>query len=120
VANQLQRLGIAVGEDCDLGAVGERRRQIAQLAVYADRQGRLGKARPDRPGRVGAAGAVGQLQGFSVGQGDVDFGRCLDAAMLPAARVRATQRGEPARAWRTAINGQLLFPRTGPFTCQSS
>ena len=35
VADQLQRLGVAVGEDRDLGAVRERRREVAQLAVDA-------------------------------------------------------------------------------------
>jgi hypothetical protein len=92
VADQLQRLGIAVGEDGDLGAVGQRCGQVAELAVDANRQRRLGKSGPYRRGCVGAAGAVGQLQGFSVGQGDVDVGRRLDPAMLPAAGGRGSAR----------------------------
>ncbi len=68
VADQVERLGVAVGEDRDLGPVGKRRREVAQLTVDADRQRGLGQARPDRRGGVGPGGAVGQLQRRAVGQ----------------------------------------------------
>jgi hypothetical protein len=84
VADQLQRLGVAIGEDRYLRAVGERRREVAQLAVDADRQRRLGKTRPDRRRRVRTGGSAGQLQRRAVGKRNGDLlRRGLDPAMLP-------------------------------------
>jgi hypothetical protein len=82
VADQRQRLGVAVGEDRDRGPVGQRRRQIAQLAVDADRQGGLGESGTDRSRSVGATGAVGQLKRLSVRKFRGDVGRRLDERML--------------------------------------
>jgi hypothetical protein len=84
VANQVKRLRVAVGEDADLGAVRQWRREVAQLTVDPDRQRRLGQSRPNRRSRVSAAGALAQLQRRAVGELDSDLlGRRLDPAMLP-------------------------------------
>jgi hypothetical protein len=86
VADQLQPLGVAIGDDRDRGAIGQRRRQVAQLAVDADRQRRPRQAGADRRGRRGARRPVGQLQRRAVGQGYGDLRRGRgDAAMLPVA-----------------------------------
>ena len=62
VADERERLGVAVGEDRDLGAVGKGRREVLELAVHPDREGRLGEPRADRRCRVGARRAVAQLE----------------------------------------------------------
>ena len=61
VADQLERLGIAVGDDRDLRAVGQRRGEVAQLAVDLDRERGARQPGADRGGEVGAGGAVGEL-----------------------------------------------------------
>ncbi len=68
VAQDGQRLGVAVGEDPDALAVAQRQAQIAHLAVDLHRDGRLGQARADRRGGVEAARAVGQIQAVAVGK----------------------------------------------------
>ena len=77
VADQLQRLGVAAGDDRDLRPVGERRAEVAQSAVDADRQRRLRQAGADRRRGVGAGRAVGQLERGPVRQRDGDLGRSL-------------------------------------------
>ena len=100
VADQVERLGVAVGEDPDLGAVGERRGEVAQLAVDADRQRRLGEARPDRRRRVGPGRPLGQLQRLAVGQRDGDLraglhGRpCYPRAATPHMPAQLLPSGE--------------------------
>jgi hypothetical protein len=89
VANQRQRIGVAVGEDPDLDAIGKRCAEVAQLAGDADRESGLGKTRADRRRRVGATCPTGQLQRLAVGQVDGDVRGRLDAAML---RGRSTKR----------------------------
>ena len=112
VADQVQRLGIAFGEDRDLGPVGQRRGEVAQLAVDADRQRGLGQARPDRRRGVGARGAVGQLERRPVGQLHRDLRRglhrphatwtpALSAPRAPGAR-RSAGRGSARRRRRAA------------------
>ena len=84
VADQLQRLGVAVGEDRDLGSVGERRREVAQLAVD-----RIASAALASPGPIAAAAsaprrATGSSSGLPSGSVTVIFPRSrLDPAMLP-------------------------------------
>ena len=70
VADQLQGLGVAVGEDRDRLAVCNRRREVASLIADANRKGGLGEAGADRGCGVGAAGALGQLERRSVGECD--------------------------------------------------
>jgi hypothetical protein len=41
VADQVECLRIAVGEDADLGTIGQGRSEVAQLTVDANRQRRL-------------------------------------------------------------------------------
>jgi hypothetical protein len=53
VADQLQRLGVAVGEDRDLGTVGKRGGEVAQLAADPDRKRGLGQPRADSCRSVG-------------------------------------------------------------------
>jgi hypothetical protein len=85
VADQVEGLRVAVGEDADLGAVGQGRGEVAQRAVDPDRQRRLGQARSDRRGGVSTAGALAQLKRGAVGELDSDLlSRRLDPAMLPA------------------------------------
>ena len=62
MAEEVERVVAAVGDDLDRHAVVERARQIAQIAVDTDRQGCLGQARPDCGRRVGARGAVGEVE----------------------------------------------------------
>ena len=50
------------GHDPDLGAVVERRGEVAQVAVHADAERRARQAGADRAGGVGAGGAVGELE----------------------------------------------------------
>ena len=127
MADQLQRLGVAVGEDRHLSPVrGQRRGEVAQLAVDLDRQRRLGEAGADRGRRVGARRPRRQLQRLAVRQGDGGLlGRGLHARAMVRGReplgaavhwCADAQRAGPWRAWRSAISGQGLLPRTGePF-----
>jgi hypothetical protein len=87
VADQFQRLGIAVGEDRDLGTRRRQRRaEVAQLAIDPDRQRRLGQTGADRRGGVGAGRARRKLQHLAIGQGDTQFLRCgLHRAIVPTA-----------------------------------
>ena len=48
--------------------LGQRAREVAQLAVDLDRQRRPRQPGADRRGGVGAGGAVGQRQGLAVGK----------------------------------------------------
>ena len=69
VSKQPQRLGLgARGDDLDLGAVGERRGEVAQLTVDLDGERVAGQPRPDRGGRVGAGRALVQLERRPVGE----------------------------------------------------
>ena len=68
VAKDLEGLGPTRGEDLDSLAIGERRREITNLAVHPDGQRIPGQSRPDRRGGVGAGCALLQLQGGLVGQ----------------------------------------------------
>jgi hypothetical protein len=91
MADQVKRLRVTVGEDADLGAIGQGRREVVQLAVDADRQRRLGQARADRRGGVSARGARRELQRRAVGELDSDLlSRRLDPAMLPTAHPSLT------------------------------
>jgi hypothetical protein len=84
VADQRQRLGVAVGEDRDLGAVGQGRGEVPQLTVDLDCQRRLGQPGPDRRSGVGAGGTLAQLERRPVRKRNGDLlSRSLDAAMLP-------------------------------------
>jgi hypothetical protein len=58
VADQVECFRVAVGEDADLGAVRQGRREVAQLAVDPDRQRCLGQTRTDRCSRISAAGPL--------------------------------------------------------------
>ena len=111
MADQLERLGVAVGEDRDLSAVGQRRREVAQLTVDPDRQRRLCQAGPDRRRGIGAGGALGQLQRRAVGELDSDLlGRRLDPAMLPTAPGTTAARAVSAEALAGLADG---YQRTG-------
>ncbi len=63
-----QRVGIAHAQDAQVGAVGQRQAQIAQLAVDLDRGRRVGQARADGARGVEAAGAVRKLELVAVGE----------------------------------------------------
>ena len=54
VADQLQRLGVLLGDDADLGVVLDGPEQVPLLAVDFEDQGRLGEARPDGGRDLGA------------------------------------------------------------------
>jgi hypothetical protein len=73
VANQLERLRTAVGDDLDRLPAGERCREVAQLAVDLDRQRRPGEARADRGSGVRARRAGVQLEIGAVGQVHLDL-----------------------------------------------
>ena len=70
VADQLERLGRAVGHDLDALAVGERQREIAHLPVHLHGQRGAREPRADGGGEVGAAGAFLQLLAAAVGKLD--------------------------------------------------
>ena len=99
VADQRQRVVVAIGEDRDLAAVAQRRREVAELAVDGDRQRRLRQAGPDRGGGVGAGGAIGELERCAVGQFDGDRGRgtrhARHATRAPRVVVSLTAPGGP-------------------------
>jgi len=84
VADQLHRLRAAVGDHLQAGAVGQRSRQVAQLAVHRYRQRRPRQPGADRRRGVGSRRALGQLQAGGVGQGDVHRRRML-AGRAPVA-----------------------------------
>jgi hypothetical protein len=90
VADQRQRLGIAVGEDRDLGAVRKSSGEVSELAIDTDCERGLGQPGADSRSGVAPRGAIGQLQRRPIREPDSDLlsGR-LDPAMLPTAR-RAT------------------------------
>ncbi len=68
VADQPQGVWALVGDDLDRLAVGERRREVAQLLADPQAESGLGEARPDRRRRVGAGRPVGKLERRAVGQ----------------------------------------------------
>ncbi len=114
VADQLQRLGVTVGEDRHLApGLGQRRRQVAQLPVDLDRQRSLGEPGADRGRRVGARRPRRQLQRPAVGQGE---GGLLGRGLHAGAMVRGLQRAGPCRACRSATRGHGLLPGGGLFT----
>ena len=77
MADQLQSLGVALGDDRDFGSLsGERRREVAELAVDLDRQRGLGQAWPDRRSGVGTRRPRLELERIPVRQGDDDFLGC--------------------------------------------
>ncbi len=117
VADQLEPLGVALGDDRHLRpGLGQRRVEVLQLAVDLDRQRGLRQPRADRHRGVGAGRPGGQLERLPVGQGDDDLVGCG----LHGTEDTGRQRAGPWRAWRTAISGQTLCFATGPFTSQST
>ena len=82
VADQLQGLGVAVGEDRDLGPVGQRRREVAQLAVDADRQRGLRQAGPIAAAASAPVAPSGSSSGVPSGSLTVIFGRASMRPML--------------------------------------
>ncbi len=77
VADEVERVLPALGrDDLQRGAVVERPREVAHLAVDPDGERRAGEPGADRGGRVGAGGAIGKVELRAVGQGDVHRGRC--------------------------------------------
>ena len=72
VAQHAQRLGVALGEQSDLGAVGEGPAQVDDLAVDDRRQGGARQPRADLGGEVGGGGSGGEREGASVGEADAD------------------------------------------------
>ncbi len=80
VADELERVLVARGDDLEHDAVRERRGQIAQpvepvsaLARRArlDRERGAGQALPHRTRGIGAGGAVGELERGAVGERDL-------------------------------------------------
>jgi hypothetical protein len=107
VADQVERLRIAVGENRDLDAIGQWCREVAQLAADANRQRCLGQPRPDRRCGVGAAGALAQLQRGAIRELDRDLlGRRLDPLMLPTPHQSLTSSFAPY--WTT--EGEVSDP----------
>ena len=83
VADQLERLGDLVGDDLDLLAAAQGRREVAQLAVVLDRERGLGEAGADRRRGVRAGGSGLQRELRAVGKLDLDL--VSGMAMLSAA-----------------------------------
>jgi hypothetical protein len=93
VADQRQRLGVAVGEDRDLGSVGKGGGEVTQLTVDTNRQRRLGQPGADRGGGVAPRRAAIQLQRRPVGEPNGDLlSSGLDPAMLPTAPLAFRRR----------------------------
>ena len=72
VADELERIvPVALRQDADLLGVAQRRGEVAQGAVVAQREGRTRKAGADGARGVGARRALGKVQGRAVGEGDL-------------------------------------------------
>ncbi len=77
VADQLERLVGLRRDDLDRLAVGERRAQVLELPVLADRQSRARESLADRAGRVGAGCAVLELERGAVWELDLHVGEVI-------------------------------------------
>ena len=74
VADQLQRLFAAAGDDGNLGVAGDHKGEIAQHAVDPHRQRLFGEALADRGRDFGAAHRTGKRPLGAIGQGDDEGG----------------------------------------------
>ena len=83
VAQDGERLRIAVGEDAHLLAVGHREPKVSHLAVHLHGDRRLRQPRADRGRGIEAGGAVCEVEVGAVGQGDVHGEQHIDRALIP-------------------------------------
>ncbi len=77
VADHLQRLGVAAGDEDDGGVVVDRGGEVDRLAVQLHRQGGAGQAGTDRGCHVGARDRRIELAHGTVGQGDGRHGSLI-------------------------------------------
>ena len=70
MADNLQTLGIALGNDGEIGVVVYGERRVHQLAVDLTRQGGLGQARAYSSGYLSNGDGVGKFPATAVRQGD--------------------------------------------------
>ena len=72
VAQDAERLRIALGEQPDPGPVAERAGEVHHFAVRHGGEGGAGESRPDPGGQIGGRGSGGKGDGAPVGQSDRD------------------------------------------------
>ena len=116
VADQVERVVVAVGDDRDLVAVGERPREVAHLAADLDRERRARQPGADRGRQVGAARAVREFLLRAVGKDHVhgapDARRRGAASGGPRGRAHRADGGPRARLHagqpRRAAGGRRL------------
>jgi hypothetical protein len=93
VADQVERVLAAVGDDLDALIVAQRRRQVTHLAADPHGERSLRQARADRSREICAGGAVRELQLLAVGKGHLH---------RSDANQRARRR-RSARKWRKSV-----------------
>ena len=75
MADQIERVIVAVGDDRDLVAVCERPGEVADLPAHLDRERRAGEPRTDRGRQIGAGRAIREFLLAAVGKDHVHEGR---------------------------------------------
>src|SRR6266436_4725648 len=104
VAQHLQRRRVLVREDRDLRRVGQRARQVPDVAVHPRGERRLREPRPDGLGEVGARGTGRDTLLAPVGERDANFGGHETSwpagrwpRVCPSRAARGVRRGSTAR-----------------------
>ena len=82
VAQQLQRVGMAAGDDFDVGVGVDGGGEILQVTVHLDRQGRLGKAGPDIGGDLQPGNRAVESAPTAVRQGYGHHVNCIPPLIL--------------------------------------